>query len=352
MNFFLICPLNFEKIVETELLHKFQLYFEKKPNYTLVDGGIEIECLAEEGLQLNYILKTPTRILLRIKEQKCRDFPKLYKIIQRIDWKKYTKRTDLNWSITTKESRLINTKKMEETCNEAVQKYFNANSLSQKIIDQKEVFQKQTVFIRVNKDLIQISLDTSGDSLHVRGGEKFRGQASIRSTIASCLLVNFLYKKQDIHLIDPMCGSGTFIKEALNFHKLNYNRSYAFEDIVKFERMADSSHLFEIKSIAGFDNNHSIIKRNDQRIFKVRDVFSHKISSPNKYYIILNPPYGKRVKLNRPRNLYYTELISSVQKNLNAQEISIIIPTDIKIEVYKSRIKFFNSGIWLYNYII
>ena len=119
-----------EELLKDELAQKWKILFpESELSLKVIEGGIEIECELYQGLHLNHYLKIATRILLRLKTQKCRDFPKLFKIIQKINWKLYTKRDDLEFKITAKESRLIHTGKMKKTCEDALIKYFNANSL-------------------------------------------------------------------------------------------------------------------------------------------------------------------------------------------------------------------------------
>jgi putative N6-adenine-specific DNA methylase len=348
-NFYVICPLNLEKVVIEEINEKFKHYFGRIPETAVETGGISIKCELIEGYQLNTILKCATRVLLRIKEQKCRDFPKLFKIIQKIDWKKYSNREEIDFDITTKESRLINTTKMNESCLKGVEKYYNANKLPAKILDNKENYSKTKVYIRVLNDDMQISLDTSGDALYLRGNDPFRGLASIRSTIASGLVYRFLKDKKNINLIDPMCGSGTFIKEARDFYKVNRDRKYYFQELIEHKYLEDMNEKIDITSSHGYDLDANIIKKNNIDS-TIADVF--KLTLEKDCIIICNPPYGKRVKLSKPREIFYLELIKRMKNELRATEISILLPLDIKLKEYKKKTKIFNSGIWLYNYEI
>ncbi len=349
-TFFLISPLNFENTLEIELKEKFKFYEKEDPDYKIIEGGIEVTCTADQGNRMNYYLKCPTRILRRIKTQKCRDFPKLFNIIKKVQWKNYSRQVEFNWLITTKKSRLINTSKMEESCKKAIKEYFKANSFSQKILDNKENFQKQNIHIRVVEDNLQLSIDTSGDALYIRGGDSYRGLASIRSTLASCLLINFLKNKKKIKLVDPMCGSATFLKEARDYNIPNMNRSYAFEDYASAEKPNEKSIGFDIEKLLGFDIDSNIV--NKQKSFAITKADAFKYKRDDECLVICNPPYGKRVKLSQPRDVYYLNLIKSLKENFKATEISIILPLDIKLDHYKFRSKIFNSGIWLYSYIL
>jgi putative N6-adenine-specific DNA methylase len=352
-DFFIITPLGLEALVLEELNSKWLLHF-KTDDYTvnIVEGGLNLNCSLDNGLNLNKILKTSTRILLRIKNQKCRDFPKLFKIIQKMNWKQYLKHESVNWKITTKQSRLLNSTKIEKSCVDAMKKYFNANRISTKVLEQYQEKPKQTIFLRVDNDNLTISLDTSGESLHIRGNDSFRGLASIRSTLAS-LIIQDTFKRinEKINLVDPMCGTCTYLKETKNFFNINKNRVFAFEDWHLPKELKIPAKTFNVDKFYGFDIDKDIIEKQKEFNLKSSNVFKDKQEIKNAL-IICNPPYGKRVKLDRPRNIYYKELIDALIKNYSPKYISIIIPSDVKIEKYNSRLKIFNSGIWVYNYFI
>lgn len=63
------------------------------------------------------------------------------------------------------------------------------------------------------KDIVTISLDTTGDSLHKRGYRPASGKAPISETLAAALIMLTPWHKDRI-FVDPFCGSGTFPIEA------------------------------------------------------------------------------------------------------------------------------------------
>lgn len=81
-------------------------------------------------------------------------------------------------------------------------------------------------------------LDTSGDALFKRGLRKTSGDAPIRENLAAGIL-NLTGWQPGIPLLDPMCGSGTFLLEAAQI-SLNIapgsGRSFAFEKLKKFDK--------------------------------------------------------------------------------------------------------------------
>lgn len=368
-KFFITCPINFEKLCAKEICLKWPKYFsEETPHLTFVTGGIEIECKLENGLALNHILKIPSRILLRLKEQKCRDIPKLFNIIRKFNWKKYLKKEKVNWQITTHKSRLINTKKIETACEDGLQRYFQANALAQKVKDSPGPI--QNIFLRITNDDLTLSIDTSGNLLHIRGDRTFRGHASIRENIAAALLLYLLEETRldqtrlgknnseeisidKISLLDPMCGTGTFLSETLSFFKpsqrefayFDWFPSFCIETINIDNKSAsdkDKKDQYEWNfNLYGCDIDKKILNniqvQNQAQFEKVdfqqRDVFEEIIPAQRKPvdYIICNPPYGKRIKLNQKPKTYFKNLISSLLKNYFPKKAGVLIPVNASL---------------------
>ncbi|HRZ79990.1 MAG TPA: THUMP domain-containing protein [bacterium] len=87
-------------------------------------------------------------------------------------------------------------------------------------------------------DGIKISLDTSGEALFKRGVRQFTNTAPIRENLAAGILMLAGWKP-GIPLLDPMCGSGTFLIEAAQM-SLNIapgiSRSFGFEKLAVFSK--------------------------------------------------------------------------------------------------------------------
>ena len=70
---------------------------------------------------------------------------------------------------------------------------------------------------QLHKGRLKIFLNISGDSMHRRGYRLQPGLAPLKETLAAALLIRSGWPelaKQGKHLVDPMCGSGTFLLEA------------------------------------------------------------------------------------------------------------------------------------------
>jgi len=73
--------------------------------------------------------------------------------------------------------------------------------------------QQATVYVRVVRDRVQLSVDAAGELLHRRGYRSRIGEAPLRETLAAACLAAADYRG-DRPLWDPFCGSGTVIIEA------------------------------------------------------------------------------------------------------------------------------------------
>lgn len=369
-SFFIISPLGLESLVLDELINKTEskLKFKIETPH-LVKGGIEIKVPLEIGFALNLILRTPTRILLRIDDFKCRDLPKLFQKSSKIKWSNYLLSDQVEFECSSKESRLFDDRKIEKAIQDAITLFFDSNPRKKKYIELQEKSQfKAKIYARFENDQCTLSIDTSGELLFKRNQKFLTGLAPIRENLAALLLraTTQDLEIKNYNLIDPMCGSGTFLLEAKNFNNENNYRHFHFEYIPLFIESKNKNLQIEknIPSLQfncyGMDINPEIVKLAsenliDQKIIISKsDVFTQKSFKPTEdlpNIIILNPPYGIRVKTDKDINQkYFEDLLNSLKMNFHPLRIGIIIPSQyntIHLKDYelKSRIKFKNGGI-------
>ena len=93
---------------------------------------------------------------------------------------------------------------------------------------------------RIERDQCTLSVDTSGEPLHKRGYKEAVAKAPMRETLASLFLSQCGFDGTE-PVVDPMCGSGTFIIEAAEIAlSLNPGRArhFAFERLATFDPSA------------------------------------------------------------------------------------------------------------------
>ena len=366
-TFFLIIPPGLENLGKKELLQKTSALSNSYINViNLPRGGITIETTLEVGFLLNLILKIPTRILLRLDNFKCRDFPRLFKKISKFKWSLYLNQPTCKIHAASQTSRLLNTKKIEQTVMEGIEQFFKANTPTKKMLE-KKIHQPPQIFIRVVDDEVTLSIDTTGERLNIRTYRTNIGFAPIRENIAAAL-VYALNLPPHTHLVDPMCGSGTFLFEAATFFVLSNSREFAFDffnlDKLTPDLLLTTNNLENtILSYTGLDINEHAIEcaRNNLKNlcplplmqFYPQDLFIKKpfeVKGP--ICVITNPPYGKRIAIKENLTSYYQKISDAILKNYRPKVLGIIIPKSVNYKNLNFRsylvsdvINFQNGGI-------
>ncbi len=175
----------------------------------------------------------------------------------------------------------------------------------------------------LNKETAHISLDLSGEGLHLRGYRDGTGMAPIKETLASAIVMRSGWVP-GTPLLDPMCGSGTLLIEAamlatdrapgLHRGHWGFNGWLQHDDAVWKEVKAEAQTRAR-KGLAayesrfyGSDVDARVIERarsNAHRAgvgeliaFEAKDVAQLSNPLPKGPYgtVISNPPYGERLE--------------------------------------------------------
>jgi putative N6-adenine-specific DNA methylase len=199
---------------------------------------------------------------------------------------------------------------------------------------------KAELRVYIEKDMVSLLLDLSGDPLFKRGFRSQGGPAPLRETTAAALILLSGWKRK-FPLYDPFCGSGTIALEALMYAwdmAPGLSRRFALERLLLADRKTEKQIRDELFSridvsrqirIAGSDaDKQSVILASSNLEKIIASVRSHVpesglinqplfktlpmevarakdlASAPNdgtgtpeasEGFIITNPPYGKRL---------------------------------------------------------
>ena len=174
----------------------------------------------------------------------------------------------------------------------------------------------------LNRDDVVLSLDLSGDALHMRGYREDTGKAPLRETLAAAIVLRSGWQK-GTPLVDPMCGSGTLLIEAAQMeaqiapqlYRLHWGFDFwqghnqAAWEKVKEEALALAEAEKQRQNpphFYGFDLDHRVLQKAKQNAknagvahlmqWQQGDVAAIKNPSPNVAgTVICNPPYGERL---------------------------------------------------------
>ena len=280
------------------LLTDFEL---KSKQLRLEEGGVEVRNISENliwKLCLTTLLAESVRIRLCSNEFKVNHESDLKNALERLpihfylplivsDEKDGFERMLPQVKVSSQKSSLYHTGLVEQIVRNQLEKTIQkhrliANTSKNAIIDSKE---ECNMYVRLNHNKCQFSLDASGAFLYKRTNEKHVGTAPIRETIASCLIraaqitsISKLQNDQNV-IWDPFAGSGTFVLETIrNLHsgaiQQPFQKTFAFEtwrnhkstsyetykkSLIRFQQQQQTQpHLANIKIIGSDISRKSI----------------------------------------------------------------------------------------------
>jgi len=290
------------------------------PEPVVISGGVQLEIADHLGYQINFFSKLAGRVLLRLTSFEARYFDQLEKNLEKVDLSKtfdfeYLKK-QLNVKVESHKSRLNN----EKNILEAVQNVFTKKGLK---ISADSL---QTLYIRIEKDKVMLSLDTTGEHLHRRGYSTYRGEAPLRETLAGYMIYKlneFAGPDAGLQIVDPFAGSGTLLFEAMSVARPNLERDYSWLHFKTAPKLFKSptwkknyrgySARPKVEGLAFDKDEKSIIniQKNTEdfkRIFQFEEVSLQAVATdssslklkelkkPGKQlWLVANPPYGMRL---------------------------------------------------------
>jgi len=306
---------------------------------------INFECDFETFYRVHFYSRLAFRFYREIASFNCYDKQSLYEGVRDsfdwLNWLHYDK--TFNVQVTGRTSSLSHT-------------HFTALEVKNSITDlQQAVWNKRSnisldnpdfiIHLHLNNNNAIISLQSSVDSLHKRGYRPAVGNAPLKENLASGL-INMTQWNGKVPLIDFMCGSGTFLIEAVNQLlevPINIDQVYLFENwldfrrdiylneknkaknkIINYEKLPIiigceiNNNVFEQAkvniSLAGLENYIELIN-NDFLELQLK-------SSPG--IILCNPPYGKKLGDEKELICLYEQMGIFLKNNFSGWEFWLL----------------------------
>lgn len=368
-TFTITCPCHFglEAVLKREI---YDLGYEITE---VVDGRVSFEGDAEAIAMANVHLRTAERVLIQMGSFKATSFEDLYQGVKAIKWADYIPTDGKFWvtKATSVKSALFSLTDIQKIAKKAMVDSMK-ESLGERVF--REEGAEYPVRIFILKDIVTVTLDTTGTSLHKRGYRTLTAKAPLSETLAAAI-IGLSFWKPGRTLVDPFCGSGTFCIEAAMMAANiapGLNRTFtamAWKNLIDpviwqdvKEEAAEAVDKDIPLKISGFDKDPEMVKIAranaksagvDKLIhFQVKDVA--ELSSHEKYgFIITNPPYGKRLEDVEAMPALYTTL-GEVFAKLDTWSMDMITsfldaPKYISRKCDKNR-KIYNGGDKTYVY--
>ena len=203
-------------------------------NLKTASGGVHFEGSMETLYRANLWLRTANRVLMQLAVFPCPTPQVLYQNARQIRWSEW---------ISAQQTLAVDCNCRNSAITHS---HFAAQKIKDAVVDQirdstgrRPNVNTRNPDIRVNahiaNDSCVLSLDASGDGLHMRGYRRQTTEAPIRETLAAAIVELSDWNSEGF-FIDPMCGSGTILIEAA-LKALNYapgllrvgGRSFGFQ---------------------------------------------------------------------------------------------------------------------------
>jgi len=290
----------------------------------LMNRSVEFAGDQELMYRANLWSRLATRILKPIRVFRAANGDQLYQQVSRINWSRYL-RPDQTLAI---DAVVIHSG--------VTNSLFAAQKAKDAIVDQirRKVGRRPSVDLndpdlRLNlhmaRNVVTLSLDSSGEPLSKRGYRTAAGEAPINEVLAAGILTLTGWNGTT-PLVDAMCGSGTFLIEgamkARNIAPGLKRQSFGFQRWPDFDQATWSGLLESAESkiidalpitIVGGDSDGAVLKEaraNAGRAGVESDLrLSHvpfdKFKPPAGPGVsIINPPYGERINIDDIEGLY------------------------------------------------
>lgn len=296
------------------------------------DGGVAWEGDARSLMRANLWLRTASRIVVRVASFRATKFHELERSAKRIPWGRFLGRDSAaEFRVTARKSKLYHSDAIAERLGEATRSTGT---------------QPQQFIVRVVRDAFEISADSSGALLHMRGYRQASAKAPLRETLGAALLLGAGWTAESA-LVDPFCGSGTIpIEAALMARRMppGGHREFAFARWPEFDAATWAKLVDDARAgartgvqvpIVGSDRDAGAIEAsiaNAQRAGVAHDVEWHQrpVSAMERVsesgLVAANPPYGKRIGGGGDVRNVYAQMGNVMRRLLGGWNVAFYIP--------------------------
>jgi len=299
-------------------------------------GGVSIQGGWPDVWRANLDVRGAARVLARIDSFRVVHLSQLDKRSRRVDWASVL-RSDVPVKVdaSCRKSKIYHAGAATERVARAIHESIGAPLAEG---DEDAV----TIKVRIEDNLCTISVDTSGELLHRRGFKEAVAKAPMRENLAALFLRQCGYDGHE-PVLDPMCGSGTFVIEAAEMAAglaPGRARSFAFEKLATFDAGAwqamrpDTPELPSDPLGYGSDRNTGAIEASEANAaragvetltrFQVCDVADLRPPEGPPGLVIVNPPYGARIGNKKALYALYGTLGATLRTHFTGWRVGLV----------------------------
>ena len=314
-------------------------------NINTYKRSVSFECDYATFYRIHFFSRVAFRFYREVSRFVCYDRLSLYEGVRdSFDWLKWLpSEKTFNVQVTGRTSSLSHS-------------HFTALEVKNSITDlQKSVWNKRSnisldnpdliIHLHLNNDRGVLSLQSTFDSLHKRGYRPAIGNAPLKENLASGLLKMTEWKGTK-PLVDLMCGSGTFLIEAINQIlkvPLKFQQFYLFENWLDFnkniyleEKNKAQKRVFtleKLSKIIGCEINKDVFDQATVNIKKAglnnyielqNDDFKNIQFKSSEGLVLCNPPYGKKLGDENELITLYEDMGEFLKRNFSGWEFWLL----------------------------
>ena len=327
----------------------------------------------------NFCLRTASRILVPIAQFKARHTDDIYEQVKQIDWSEYmTTKMTFQIDATVYSDYFRHSQFVTYRVKDAIVDWWMEHGGVRPSV--KLTNPDLYLNVHIGGDIVTVSLDSSGESLHKRGYRVANTQAPINEALAAGMLLLAGWNGQG-DFYDPMCGSGTLLIEAAliarNIAPGIYRKGFAFEKWANFDAdlfedvYSDDSRerKFTHKiygSDAGFYAMQTAMKNVEsaglQRDIEVKQIRVQELRLADKdtdgALVMINPPYGERLAQDKDVMNLYKDMGTALKHQFSGATAWIISSNDEALKCIglrpAKRVRLVNGDLdcWFNQYVL
>lgn len=327
-TFFAPCPRGLEAMLQAELA---QLGTQ---DVSTLPGGVSFTGPFVLCYAVNLHSRIASRVLWRVFHGPYRNEHDIFQVARALPWQEwFSVRRTIKVKVSAQQCPLPSLDFVTLRIKDAVCDRFRMTSGSRPNVDTNRPDIRIDAFL--DRRNVTLYLDTSGEALFKRGLRTAVTEAPVRENLAAGILRLVGWTAQQ-PLLDPMCGSGTFLLEAALIARNippGLGRHFAFEKLNNFDTRAwrtlcEASRAQQMPrspcAIYGSDIHGAAIQAAQANLnaaglvdavtLKQADVLNVK-SPASEGILVTNPPYGVRLSDKEQLAAFYPRLGDSLKRN-------------------------------------
>jgi len=303
----------------------------KKPK--MMPGGVRFRGNWNDVMRANLTLRGAIRVLARVGSFQTMHLNQLEGLTSDLPWLSFLDRdVAVKVEVVTQQSKIYHA----GAAKERIEKGLRA-AIDIPTSDDAPV----TLKTRIDNNMVTFSLDTSGESLHKRGFKAAVAKAPLRETMAAMFLRQMGFDGSQT-VVDPMCGSGTFVIEAAEMAAgllPGRERGFAFQHLATF----DADAWAEMRSTTaqptdarfyGSDKDAGAVRMSGDNAVRsgVAELCHFAQTSVGDLVppegapgiVIVNPPYGSRIGDKKPLYALHATLGRTLKERFAGWRVGLV----------------------------